>query len=140
MKAISVRLLTAILALAAFAVAGRAQDLDQLIVNVPFQFVVAGTTLPAGSYRVNRVSDNSIHALQITGIDNRRGVFVVSNEVSDTREFKPTVTFNFDGSQHFLSKIETADHIFTIPVSSKSAPIVAKNQISPSTSGSSGSN
>lgn len=140
MKAISVRLLSAFFALAAFAVAGRAQAIDQLIVNVPFQFVVAGTTLPAGAYRVNRVGENNIKALEIVGIDNRQGVFVVSNEVSDATEYKGALTFQFDGSQHLLSKIETGEHIFSIPFSIKSAPIVAKNQSNPSTSSSSGSN
>jgi hypothetical protein len=140
MKTISIRLLTASFALAAFAVASQAQAIDQIIVNVPYEFVVGGKTLPAGTYRVNRISTSSIGELSITGTENHAGVLLVSSDVASTNEDKPAVSFEKVGDQHFLSKIETAEHIFTIPVSSKSAPIVAKNQSSPSTSSSSGSN
>jgi hypothetical protein len=42
---------------------------------------------------------------------------VLSTTVESTQADKPEVSFEQVGGQHFLSKIETADHVFTIPVS-----------------------
>ena len=142
MKTTYVRFLSAFFGLAALAAASRAQAVDQIIVTVPYEFVVSGKTLPAGTYRVNRLNDRDLSELEITGVNNRAGALLRSSEVNPTREDKPTVSFQHVGDQYFLNKIETADHIFTIPVSAaKPATAVAmKKQTSPSPSSSSGSN
>jgi hypothetical protein len=141
MKTIYVRFLSAFFGLAALAVASRADAIDQVIVNVPYEFVVAGKTLPAGNYRVNRISTSNINQLALTNVENRTSVLLVSGEVISTREDKPALSFDRVGDQYFLSKIETAEHIFTIPVSTKANQLVAmKKQASPSASSSSGSN
>jgi hypothetical protein len=140
MKTGYVRFLSAFLGLATLAAAARAQAVDKIIVNIPYDFVAAGATLPAGTYTIQRASDGDFIQLSINSYENHAGVLLLSTEVSETREDKPRVSFQQVGDQHFLSRIETADHIFTIAVPSKSAPVVAKNQTSPSTSGSSGSN
>ena len=142
MKTTYVRFLSAFFGLAALAAASRAQAVDQIIVTVPYEFVVSGKTLPAGTYRVNRLNDRDLSELEITGVNNRAGALLRSSEVSPTREDKPTVSFQHVGDQYFLNKIETADHIFTISVSAaKPATAVAmKKQTSPSPSSSSGSN
>jgi hypothetical protein len=141
MKTIYVRFLSAFFALAALAVATRAQAVDKLIVNIPHDFVVSGKTLPAGTYTINRINDFNVTELSIISLENRDGVLLISGEVAPTREDKPALTFNHVGNQYFLSKIETLDHIFTVPVSTKPAVQVAmKNQSTPSASGASGSN
>ena len=140
MKTIYVRFLAAFFGLAALAAASRAQEIDQLVVNVPHNFVVEGKTLPAGTYRVNRLGSHDISQLSLTSFENRAGVLLITNEVSSTREGKPALRFEHIGDQYVLSQIETAEHVFTIPVSTKPAPVVAKNQTSPSTPSSSGSN
>jgi len=141
MKTIYVRFLSAFFALAALAVAIRAQAVDKLIVNISHHFVAAGKTLPAGTYTINRINDFDIAELSITSFENREGVLLISSEIAPTREDKPALSFQHIGNQYVLSKIETANHIFTIPVSTKPAVEVAmKNQSSPSASGSSGSN
>jgi hypothetical protein len=141
MKTIQVRFLSAFFGLAVLAVATRAQEIDQVIVKVPYEFVVAGKTLPAGNYRVNRVSTSNVNELELTSVDKRTGVLLVSGEVTPTREDKPSFSFEHVGDQYFLSKIETTEHIFTIPVSTKGNQLVAmKKQASPSASSSSGSN
>ena len=133
------RIVSAFFALAAFAVAARSQAPDQLVTDIPYEFVAAGETLPAGTYTVRRISDHDINELIITSVENRIGVLLLSTQVSDTREYKPGISFEQVGDQHFLSKIETAGHIFTIPVSKK-AVVLAKNQTTPSNTRSSGSN
>jgi hypothetical protein len=140
MKTISMRFLSAFFGLAALAAGTRAQAVDKIIVNISHEFVVAGTTLPAGRYTINRTNDFNATELEIFSYENHTGVLVFSSEMSPTREFKPAVTFEQIGDQQFLSKIETADHIFTIRVPKNAAAVVAKNQTSPSKSSSSGSN
>ena len=141
MKLSYVRFVSAFFALAALAVNVRAQELDQIIVNVPYDFVVSGKTLPAGEYRVKRANDLDNHVLAITSLENGGGVLLLSSVVSSTREEKPALGFEVVGDQHFLNRVETADHIFTIPVPAKATQLVAmKKQTSPSASSSSGAN
>jgi hypothetical protein len=138
MKTFYVRILSAFFALAAFAATTRAQEADQLIVNVHYDFVVAGKTLPAGTYRVSCTGKDDLTELAITGVENRAGALFLSTTVDSTHELKPALTFEHVGDQYFLSKIETAEHIFTITLPAKAAAEIAmKNQNNPSTSSSS---
>jgi len=74
MKLSYVRCVSAFVALAALAVAGRAQEIDQISVNIPHDFVVAGKkTLPAGTYRVNRANDRDVNELVITSVEKSHG-------------------------------------------------------------------
>jgi hypothetical protein len=141
MKKHCVRILSAFFGLAALALTAKGQAADQLVVKIPYEFVVAGKTLPAGTYRINRVSDRDEKALAISSFENHAGVLVLSSEVADkTSSEQPSLSFQQVGDQHLLSKIQTADHVFTIPVSSPAVLESAmKKQNSPSMSGSSGS-
>src|ERR1700726_2237088 len=77
MKKSHLRILVALVGLAGFAVAAKAQVvLDQIVVTIPFEFVVAGKTLPAGTYRVNRLSDTDPSVLVLNSFENRVGVIV----------------------------------------------------------------
>jgi hypothetical protein len=141
MKTFNVRFLSAFFALALVAVAARSQAVDKLVVNIPHDFVAAGKTLPAGTYKVLRVSDFNNTELSLTSFENRDGVLLLSSQVSTTTEDKPALSFERIGDQYFLSKIETATHIFTIPVPKQQATEIAmKKQTSPAASGTSGSN
>ncbi len=140
MKLSYVRCVSAFVALAALGVAGRAQEIDQISVNIPHDFVVAGKTLPAGTYRVNRANDRDVNELVITSVENRTGALLLSTEVRATREDKPALRFQHIGDQYFLSQIETEEHIFTIRVPANANPVVARDQNTPSTGSSSGAN
>jgi hypothetical protein len=109
---------------------------DQIVVNIPYEFVAAGKTLPAGTYRVNRISDNNKRGLVISSFENGVAVMVFSSEVADkTRPEQPSVTFQQVGDQHLLSKIQTAEHVFTIPLS-RSTVLEAATKSHSGTSGS----
>jgi hypothetical protein len=117
MKKHCVRILSAFFGLAALAITAKGQAVDQIIVNIPYEFVVAGKTLPAGTYKVNRVSGDDEGALAISSFENHAAVLVLSSEVSDrTDAEQPSLSFRQVGEQHLLSKIQTAEHVFTIPV------------------------
>jgi len=111
------RFLIALIGVAGLGVAAKGQAVDQIVVNIPYEFVVDGKTLPPGTYRVNRLSDIHPEVLILSSFDGRAGLMVRSTEVESTGADKPEVSFEQIDGQHFLSKIETADHVFTIPVS-----------------------
>jgi len=49
--------------------------------------------------------------------ENHVAVLVLSSEVSEkTDSEQPSLSFRQVGEQHLLSKIQTAEHVFTIPV------------------------
>jgi hypothetical protein len=117
MKKLRLRIAVALVSFAGLGITAKAQAVDQIVVTIPFEFVVAGKTLPAGTYRVNRVSDDRWAGLILSSFENRAGVIVVPSGVESARTEKTHVSFETAGGEHFLSKIETADNVFSIPVS-----------------------
>ena len=123
MKKLCLRIAVALVSFAGLGVTAKAQVVDQVVVTIPFQFVVAGKTLPAGTYHVNRVSDDKWEGLIFSNGKNRASTFVhpieveSTHEVENTHDGKARVSFETAGYEHFLSKVETADNVFTIPVS-----------------------
>jgi hypothetical protein len=119
MRKLCLRIAVALVSLAGLGITVKAQDVvaDQVVVTIPFQFVVAGKTLPAGTYHVNRVSDDKWAGLVFSSVENRGSAIVHPIKVESTHDGKAHVGFETAGGEHFLSKIETADNVFTIPVS-----------------------
>ena len=131
------RFLIALIGVTGLGTAAKGQAVDQIVVNIiPYEFVVAGKTLPAPTYRVNRLSSIHPEVLILSHFESRAGLMVRSTEVESTRAYKREVSFEQIDGQHFLSKIETADHVFTIPVSrSEILEAVAKSARGTSASG-----
>ena len=136
MKNFCMRILSAVFGLAALAIIAKGQAVDQLVVNVPYEFVVAGKALPAGTYRVSRINDKDERQLIISSLENREAVMVISNEVSPIHTEKPSLSFQQAGGEYFLSKIATAEHVFAIPVSKQAVlEAIAKTDPSVAASG-----
>jgi hypothetical protein len=137
------RILIALIGVAALGMAAKGQAVDQIVVKIPYEFVVAGKTLPAGTYRVNRLSETHQGPLILTSVENgASAMFLLTTQVESSSADNINVSFEQVGGQHFLSKIETADHVFTIPVSrSEILEATARSHSGTSASGSSaGSN
>ena len=133
------RILIALIGVAGLGMAAKAQD--QIVVNIPYEFVVAGKTLPPGTYRVDRLPDTDSGNLILSSFESSARVMVHSTAVERTQADKPKVSFEQVDGQHFLSEIETADHVFTIPVSrSEIQEAAARSHSGTSASGSSGTN
>jgi hypothetical protein len=112
------RILIALIGIAGLGAAAKGQAGDQIVVNIPYEFVVAGKTLPSGTYRVNRLSDIHPEVLILSSFENRASAMLLSStRVESSSADKPEVSFEQIDGQRFLSKIETANHVFTIPVS-----------------------
>jgi len=129
MKKFYLRIAVALLSIAALGITSKAQAVDQLVVTVPFQFVVDGTTFPAGTYRVHRLSDiNPSGGLVLSSYENRAIAVVLPIDIESARVNKPELTFETAGDQHVLSQVQTADHVFNIPISkSNNTALLANN-------------
>ncbi len=126
-----VRILSAFFGLAALAVTAKAQAVDHVVVNIPYEFVVEGQTLPAGNYTVNRLSNRAQKVVVISNFENHKTVYVLSSEIVESTAPKhPAFDFQLVGDQHVLEKIETAEHVFTIPVSRATRQEIARKNSS----------
>jgi hypothetical protein len=132
------RILIALIGAAGLAKAAKGQSVDQIVVNIPNEFVVAGKTLSAGTYRVNRVPNSIERLLVFSSFENRTGAVVLATDVENIPADKAQISLEQVEGQYFLSKIETADHIFNIPVS-RSAIMEAAARSHSGTSASGGS-
>jgi hypothetical protein len=111
------------LAVVAFGLcAGSAQAQEEVIVKVPFPFVVQGRTLPAGKYVVSRVSEDR-SALVIRGEDaNRKSIAIVLTMPADGHDpagDKPALTFSRFENGYWLSTIWESATEGQQPVSKK---------------------
>jgi len=109
--------LLALIGVAGLGMAAKAQEVDHIVVTIPYAFVVSGRTLPAGTYTVTRVSDSDIRALVLNNFEEHASTIVLATTFEDNYTTKSEVSFEQVGGQVFLSKIQTGDHLFTIPVS-----------------------
>ena len=103
------------------------QETDRVTVNIPYDFVVSGKTLTAGNYRIERVDDYDQRQLLICSVDGRSSILTSSSEVEDSSQDRPALTFVHSGDQHFLAKIQTAEHVFKFAVPDYSAQSAAAN-------------
>ena len=85
--------------------------------TLPFEFVVDGKTLPAGTYTLSTFSDDKFAGLILSNLDHRIGVFVHPVEIEGASADKPQVSFRRVGGQLFLTRIQTAYDVYNIPVS-----------------------
>jgi hypothetical protein len=95
----------------------KAASQEGIIVKLPFEFVVDGKTLPAGTYTVRHASNDNSGPLLLTSIDTGTSVFVAYQESESASNDKPEVGFKRVGDQHFLSTIQTTIDIYQVRVS-----------------------
>jgi hypothetical protein len=118
-------------------VSARAQDADAVVVSVPFEFVAGSVTLPAGNYRVSRVSPNVNRGLAISSY-NTGSAFLLPVAFDDGPSDQPTFSFEHVGGKYFLSRIKTPSGVYTMPASREMVMLGKANSPSPSASPASG--
>jgi hypothetical protein len=118
-------------------VSARAQDADAVVVSVPFSFMAGGATLPAGEYRVSRVNPGVNRELAISGY-NKGGAFLLPLAFDDSPSNEPTLSFEHVGGKYFLSKIKTAEGVYTMPASREMVMLGKANSPSSGTSSAAG--
>jgi len=127
MKRNYVRMLVVSFGAAVLAAASHA-DSDRLVVDVPYDFVVNGKTLPAGKYNVSRSTENNPRVLSISGVDNHASAVALSTAMDQARDSRPHITLRRTGDQAVLTKIQTGEHVFTFPVARQSSQPTAPAQ------------
>ena len=86
-------------------VSAHAQAGKQFTVTIPFNFCVAGKTLPAGQYHVGRSSEDS-EGLVLRGTDGRTGVFVLTRGIQTAEvQQQSKLVFRRYGDQYFLGEV-----------------------------------
>ncbi len=135
------RIVIALIGVAGFGMGAKAQSLDQIEFNTPHEFVVGGKTFPAGTYRVRRVSITDPKLLFLSSVETRETAMIHSTWTESSNTDKNDVSFLQVGDEHFLNKIETPNHLFSIEVPrSEILDAVAKSQSGSSASASAGGN
>jgi len=120
-------------------VSARAQDADAVVVKVPFEFVAGGVTLPAGEYRVSRVSPGMTRELAIRGYNTGAAfLFPLAFDNGAAAANEPTISFEHIGDKYFLSKVKTLGGVYTMPASREMVMLGKANSPSPSASPASG--
>src|SRR5271168_4952483 len=100
------RVLCAMTLLCGMSVAAKAELRDDVVVTVPFDFVVGHKMLPAGNYKVASFSSSN-STLRLTGLDNGASAIVLPLEGRMVKVDMPQLTFQQVGEKHFLSMIQT---------------------------------
>jgi hypothetical protein len=114
--------LTAVLTLSCLlglGISARAQELDQIAVKVPFEFVAGGQTLPAGTYSVSRASSGDPRSLVIRSNDN--SVFLLPSyfdgdpvSVNGGSGDHAQLGFKHVGDKYFLSEVQTLGGVYAL--------------------------
>jgi hypothetical protein len=93
-------------------VTAQAQDAGGVIVKVPFEFVAGGKTLPAGTYRVSRVSPETQPGLFIRS--DKDGAMLLPTVFDGAAAEQSELSFAHVGDKYFLSKVGTPAGVYTI--------------------------
>jgi len=108
MKGLTMAALAGVVLLVTAVVSANGQTVRHQVANIPFDFVVGNSELPAGSYMVQRVGDNG-GGLRIDSTDKTKAVFRLSSPIV---EIDPSETsklvFHRYGNKYFLAEIWTA--------------------------------
>ena len=133
------KILVAVTFLLGLGVAAKAETRPEITAKFPFQFVVGGKTLPAGTYKVSRLGDEPFSGLMLTNDNSTASVFVLPLSIAEPSSDKPKVGFERVGARYLLSSIQTGDLVYNISVSRALAMVAAaKPQGNVSASGSAG--
>ena len=134
MKTLHVTALLVLTCLIGLSVGAHAQDVDAVVVTVPFDFVAGGATLPAGEYKIHRVDSSSNRELVIYSYRNG-GAFVLPVAFDGGLTNQPTLSFEHTGGRYFLSRVKTAGGVYTM-TTPPARIALAKSQSTSSPSGS----
>lgn len=113
----------------------RAQDTEGISVNVPFEFVVSGKTLPAGTYTIGRLSDDAFSGIAVS--TRNQGALVLPIAIDGPRSAgQAKLSFEFVGNTHFLRQAETPAGTYTFALPKAMVALAqAKDQDTVSMSG-----
>jgi hypothetical protein len=89
--------------MAAAALTAQPAMAESHVVNVPFNFTVAGKICPAGAYTID--SDNYLNSVHLTG-QRHAFVWVLFPGDDTVRDHRVTLTFDVYGQDHLLRAVK----------------------------------
>src|SRR5215471_12026230 len=89
-------------------VATAAPQEEQIVANVPFDFVVGSTPMPAGKYVVKTESENP-EVVLVESTDGRHAAFALTTPISNRPVDQSALTFEKRDHQYVLSRLTTED-------------------------------
>jgi hypothetical protein len=119
------KILVAVTFLLGVGVAAKAETRPEITAKFPFQFVVGGKTLPAGTYKVSRMGDDPRNVLMFSNDKGTASAFVLPLSIAEPSSDKPKVGFERVGARYLLSSIQTGDLVYNISVSRSLAMVAA---------------
>src|SRR5271154_1192233 len=133
------RILLALIGVAGSGMATKAQKVDHIVVKIPYEFVVGGKTLPAGTYNVTRAFDAENTVVVLNYFARHVGAVVLASQIEDSDPQKAGVSFKRIEGEVMLSQVQIDDHLLTIPVSHAAIHQVAEKSHSGSSASGSAS-
>lgn len=98
--------LTLLFAMSFWPARAQAQIIGNLEADVPFQFHVGNTTLPAGRYMIHELEGSDLTVMQISSADGKlSALFDVESAQAKTTPEKSELIFNKYGDSYFLSEL-----------------------------------
>jgi hypothetical protein len=95
-----------IAALAMCPTKAHAQITGQLEVNIPFEFHVGDSKLPAGTYLIHSLDTSNLTVMEISSADGSTSVlFDVQSAEARSEPAKDELIFNKYGNRYFLAKL-----------------------------------
>lgn len=125
MKTSFLRIFVFMAGFAGLAASAKAQEPDRIQVKIPFSFVAAGETHPAGEYRVTRLRDEGARVLLLINTENRADTVMLFPETQETSHGKAQLAFATIADEHFLSRIQTEDYTYSLSVPQTEALLAA---------------
>ena len=98
--------LTLLFAMSFWPARAQAQIIGNLEADVPFQFHVGNTALPAGRYMIHELEGSDLTVMQISSADGKlSALFDVESAQAKTTPEKSELIFNKYGDSYFLSEL-----------------------------------
>jgi hypothetical protein len=98
--------LTLLFAMSFWPARAQGQIVGNLEANIPFQFHVGNTSLPAGRYIIRELEGNDLTVMQISSADGKQSaLFDVESVQAKTTPGKSELIFNKYGDRYFLSEM-----------------------------------
>ena len=104
LKGFTMLMLLVVVTLAAAAVPANAQSPNSVKANIPFEFIVADKTLPAGAYAVT-AADAARDALMIQSADGKNSALRMSGPTEQKNKRRAQMVFHRYGQNYFLAQV-----------------------------------
>ena len=135
MKKQYLTILFTLICILGFGLGAQAQEKDLVLAKIPYDFVVSGQVLPAGTYRVSRTDTKASRALQISSYETRASAFLIPTVFDDTQTGHAQLNFEHVGNKYFLSAIETPIGAYAITIPPSAIELARMEQQGTSSSG-----